>query len=475
MKTQLYKLSTILFTFCFLGTTFAQKVDEKFTENFEVDKNVKVFINATNTDVNVTTWSKNEVEVKAFIEIEGLSKKEAQKYIDKWKFEALGNSKKVNINAKGDNSTDFENNFVYFNNQNFKFPKIDIIDFDSLKFPEMDFNFDMEDLDFIIPDMDFDIDKFIEKDGQYNIKLRNGGNAIVIKSKKEWEAFKKTQEYEELKKDLSEGKEKFKKEWASSKEKFKQINKEEIKRELEKEKIEFQKIDSKKIREELAKATEELKKLKFNFFSDKNEKELVINGKKVIIKKRLEIKVPKSATFNLNTRHCKVKLPDTIASGKVSYGSFDANNLNGGELEINYSPVSINDLNACTLFLNNVTKAKIASVTNSIMNNNSSVVNINLVNENVEIIDSFGQLKIKNLKINPQNFILILDNSDVDLDLSVSNSKLKFYATSMVLPNNSKKNKKITVFNGYLNANNDDKTISIKGKNSKLTINRAIL
>ncbi len=72
--------------------------------------------------------------------------------------------------------------------------------------------------------------------------------------------------------------------------------------------------------------------MKLDFNSDSDD--FTINGKKVKIKKRLEIKVPKGATFDLNTRHCKVKLPNTVASGKVKYGTFNANNLNGGELTI---------------------------------------------------------------------------------------------------------------------------------------------
>ena len=74
-----------------------------------------------------------------------------------------------------------------------------------------------------------------------------------------------------------------------------------------------------------------------------------------------------------------MKLPNTEAFGKVSYGGFDASNLNGGKLTIDYSKVSINDLNGCTLFLNNVTDAKIASVTNTTMINNSSGLNINII------------------------------------------------------------------------------------------------
>jgi hypothetical protein len=34
-------------------------------------------------------------------------------------------------------------------------------------------------------------------------------------------------------------------------------------------------------------------------------------------------------TLDLNTRHCKVKMQNTVVSGSVSYGSFDAHTLFG--------------------------------------------------------------------------------------------------------------------------------------------------
>lgn len=477
MKTQSYKKVITIIAICFLGNIFAQKVDKKFTENFKVEKNVEVAINATNTEINVTTWNKNEVEVNAFIEIEGLSKKEAQKYIDKWNFEALGNKRKVSITSKGANFNESEDNFVFFNENTFNFPEIDVIDFDSLRFPVINFDFEMPDLDIIIPEMDFDIDSFIEGDGEYNIQFRNGGNKIIIKSKKEWEDFKKTKEYKELKKELKNNKEKFKKEWAVSKEKIKKINKEDLKRQLKKAKIEFQKVDKEEIKKQLAKATKELRNMKRNFFSDENEKELIINGKKIIIKKRLEIKVPKSATFDLNTRHCKVKLPNTVAYGKVSYGSFIAGNLNGGELSINYSPVAINQLNGSTLFLNNVTDAKIASVTNTKISNNSSGVVIGKVNSNTDISNKFGELEIVDISANYKNFNLLLDYTNTVINLSNISKKMSYDigGKSSLFPNkasiklNMSDLKKKNI-NGNFTIKTKDNSFIIKGKYSQLSI-----
>jgi hypothetical protein len=407
MNHKYYKNIITLFALCFLGNTFAQKFDKKITENFKVNKDVEVIINASNAEINVTTWKNNEVQVEAFIEIEGLSKEEAEKYFKNWNFEALGNSSKVKINAQGNNSSGLRNDFLIFNDMDFTFPDIQMPDLDSIVLPNM--NFDMNfDFDFenILEDLG-DLDENIGKNGKYSFDWNDGIEKISIRSKKEWETFKKSKKYQELKEKMSVERENMRKSFAESKEKMK-IG-------LEKAKLEYKKIDKEKIKKELAKAKEEIMNMKLNYNSDSDN--ISFNGKKVIIKKRIEIKVPENATFNLNTRHCKVKLPNTKASGKVSYGNFNVHNLNGGKLTIDYSKVLINNLNGCTLFLNNVTDAKIASVTNSTMHTNSSGVKIETINENVTLSNKFGELTIHSFYPNFQKFKLNLNYSDATIFL----------------------------------------------------------
>lgn len=409
MKHKFYKNVTTAIAICFLASAVAQKVDKKFTENFKVNKDVSIAIHAYNTEINVTTWSKNEVQVNAYIEVEGISKKEAEKYIDSWNFEALGNKNKVKIVSKGSNNSNFKGDFVFFGDKNFSFPDIKMPDLD-IDIPDLDFDFD-----FNFEEMfdSFDaLEENIIKNNKYSFEFNDGEEHIVIKSKEDWEKFKKSKKYEELKKNLKKEMENIKIKFSASEEK---INKEKIKKEIEKAKLEFKKIDKEKIKKELEKAKEQIMKIRFDHTS--TSENIIIDGKKVKILKRIEIKVPKDATFNLNTRHCKVKLPNTVASGNVNYGSFNANNLLGGKLTINYSPVNINSLNACNLFLNNVTDAKIASVTNTTMRNNSSGVHIFNINEDVILSDEFGELTIDRFNPNFNEFVLNLSNSNATLIL----------------------------------------------------------
>lgn len=460
MNHKYYKNIITLFALCFLGNTFAQKFDKKITENFKVNKDVEVVINASNAEINVTTWKNNEVQVQAFIEIEGLSKEETEKYFKNWNFEALGNSSKVKINAQGNNSSGLRNDFLIFNDMDFTFPDIQMPDLDSITFPDMnfDFNFDF-DFENILEDLD-DLEENIGKNGKYSFDWYDGIEKISIRSKKEWEAFKKSKKYQELKEKMSIDKEKMRKNFAESKEKMK-IG-------LEKAKLEYKNINKEEIKRELAKAKEQIMKMKLNYNSDSDN--ISFNGKKVIIKKRIEIKVPENATFNLNTRHCKVKLPNTKASGKVSYGNFNVQDLNGGQLTIDYSKVLINNLNGCTLFLNNVTDAKIASVTNTTMHINSSDVKIETINENVDVHSKFGELTISSVISNYKRFSLYLDYTEATLNLSNLESKLNFITTIMSSQKDVSNNRKSTTFKGSINGEDKNKTIKIEGENSELTI-----
>ncbi|OSY87712.1 hypothetical protein WH52_09790 [Tenacibaculum holothuriorum] len=484
MKCNPFKLTAVALLFS--SMLLAQKVEKKYNEKFYTNKDVEININASNADIEVTTWNKNEVEVNAYIEVEGLEKDEAEKYLENWNFEALGNKKTVKINASSNQFHAFgKDNFVFFNSNNNLpetigfgkeldedviviaedgLPEILIpdIDFDALITPALD-------------NLDFDFDKYDEDGDNYFIQWKDGVNDITIKSKEEWEKFKKTKEYKKYKKEKAKRKKELAKQLRELKKK--KIDKKEIKKALAKARIEIKKLDKEKIRKDIAKARKALKNTRFNYYfsSDNN---FTINDKKVKITKKIKIRVPKNATFNLNTRHCKVKLPKTKAVGKVSYGSFNADELNGGNLKIIGSPVTIQTLNACTLFLNNVQDAKITSASNMILNSNSSVIKIDNLIENSEVVDDFGELRIENVN---------RDYKKLFINLNSSVAKIKFNGLKKILKASFNKEgfskyltKKPTMFygenrissTGNFNITTEDNSIKIKGKYSKIDIEK---
>ena len=316
----------------------------------------------------------------------------------------------------------------------------------------------------------FDFDKYAKDGGNYFFQWKDGVNDITIKSKKEWEEFKKTDKYKEFKKHQEERKREIKKELERVKKE--RINESELRREMAKARAEIRKINREEIKNELAKARKEMhkarkemRKVRMNYSYSSDSDNLMINGKKVKITKKIIIKVPKSATFDLNTRHCKVKLPKTKASGKVSYGTFKADALDGGKLNISYSPVNISSLNACTLFLNNVTDAQLASVTNTIVNSNSSGLVVSNVHNNVEVNNKFGNLTIVKVHPNHNNLKVFLSYSDAGVDLKGVNKKFNIQGDKV------KKLKDGTVeYNGEFILISNDKKIEIDGKYSQLKV-----
>ena len=193
---------------------------------------------------------------------------------------------------------------------------------------------------------------------------------------------------------------------------------------------------------------------------------MTITRRKLKSLKKIIIKVPKNATFDLNTRHSKVKLPKGKTSGKVSYGTFNSDGLQGGDLKIYYAPVDINTLNACTLFLNNVTDANLASVSNTVLNTNSSGVKIKNVNNNVDVTSKFGELLLSKVISGVNDFKLNLNFSDATVNFSKLKEKLNFSQVDDVINTNTKN----IVLNGNFSVNNN--AISINGKQSKLTIKK---
>ena len=516
-----FKLSVLLLLIT--GGVWAQKVEKKFNEKFYTNKDVVIDINASNAEIDVATWNKNEVSVEAVIEVEGLEKEEAQKYLDNWDFEVLGNKSKIEVRANKGRFRSFgKDNIVVFNEGEQIFPgDIKMIEMPEVIFSEVISPEITEDL-IVIPEIDFgeiiipqieeiafDFDKYAKDGNTYFFEWKDGVNDVKIRSKKEWEKFKKSKEYKKLKKqqekikkelkakqkELRKVKEKQRDELMKAREEQRKAMKEHKKellkaREAQREALieqrkafvearkAIEKINSKEIRESIEKARLVSKNGNSFVYSfppgDSND--LFVNGKKVKITKRIIIKVPKGATFDLNTRHCKVKLPKTKASGKVSYGSFKADAINGGKLNVSFSPVIINSLNACSLFLNNVTDAQLASVTETIVDSKSSDILIRNLYKDVQVINSFGDVDIQKihkgyntLKVYLNYSNAIIDGTVIDDQIiySINNKSPMFPnrpSMGLTMENGEKK------LNGTFSLTSKDNKIQIKGKYSQLRV-----
>jgi hypothetical protein len=470
MKLKNYKSIGFLIAAFFISGLQAQKYDKKYNETFKVNKDVILEINASNADINVTTWNKNEVAVNAVITVEGLSKKEAQKFLKNWKFEALGNSRKVAVNANAnkflhygggyDFNFDFSNIVIpeiHMPDLNIEIPEITIPD---IEIPEINIDFDeiLEEID----DYDFDNDDDEAKTFTYQ---KNGKRKkVVIKSKKEWLKFKKSKEYLDFKKDL-------KRQIDKARISVQKIDKKKIQEEIRKAKLAVKNINKEKLEKSLEAARKSIEEMKIkmaNRYKNGNNVIIIEDGdskKKVKITRKITIKVPKNAKFDLNTRHSKVKLPKGKVSGKVSYGSFNADEILGGDLKIHFSPVDVNKLQQSTVSLNNTTDAKIASVVNSTLNCTSSKIKIDKVESNVSLTNKFGELIISDVLTNINNFTLNLSFAEASVNFKKLKDKLNVVKATDISTKNTSKNYTV---NGNFELKNGK--VLIKGKQSEIAI-----
>ena len=253
---------------------------------------------------------------------------------------------------------------------------------------------------------------------------------------------------------------------------IKNIDKKKLEAQIRKAKIQYQKIDKVKIRESLAKAKESIEKMKLKIANSykKGENVVIIEDgktkKKVKITRKITIKVPKNAKFDLNTRHSKVKLPKGKTSGKVSYGTFKADEINGGDLKIYYAPVNVDVLTSSTISLNNITDATIASVINSNLISNSSKLKIQNLESDVELTSKFGELVIDKVVSSLKGLKLGLRFSDATIDLKNLKENIQILSAD-----NVKSNKNVSknfTLKGNFSVKNS--SLSIKGKQSKITI-----
>lgn len=460
MKFSKYKLVTLFLALGAFMSVQGQKHDKKYNETFNVNKDVVIDINASNTEIEVTTWNQNQVLVQAVIEVEGLTKKEAEKYLKNYTFDAMGNSKRVVIKSKGSGYYGFNNDFVIFNDLDFDFPDVVI--------PDMNFDFSFPDIEtIVVPEVNFDalfngLDKLefdferYSKDGEnYFFQWKDSARNISIKSKKEWEKFKKSKEYKEWKAEMKKNAERIRKDFAKAKKEMKSVNKDVITKALKEAQIAMKKVDKEMMNKEIKEAMKKMGKVKGNYFLS-TDGDMTVNGKKVKIKKKITIKVPKGATFDLNTRHCKIKLPTTTAYGRSSYGSFKAEGLIGGNLDIYYAPVSVQTVKDGKLSLHNVTDAIIASVANATLSSSSGELKINEIFSDVDLASSFGNLSIRKLNGELSDFNLTLRQSDAKIGKS-------FFVNNMKSGNKDS-------FTGNFMLETKKGGVSINGKYSTLTL-----
>lgn len=197
------------------------------------------------------------------------------------------------------------------------------------------------------------------------------------------------------------------------------------------------------------------------------------SGSNSKVRKIIKIKIPKKAKLKTNIRHGELKLSSVIynMSGDISQAYLVAEHIDGSDTSINvsYSPVIINTWNSGTLNLNFVDKAQIKNAANLVLNSKSSNINIETLSDTGIIDGSFGDLTISNLTSSFKNLNLVLENSDVLINLPKDVDYSLYFKGNRSRYNNKPTTQK-TIRN-YPDGQSSDRNIIVNAKFSNVMTN----
>ncbi len=463
-----------VFIFC-TGFVFSQST---YKESFTVSKDAVVNVITSHTNVVFETWDKDKVEVEAFVEGENLSEKEKKEIFDNWKFDVLGNSKKVNITSNsgslwGDfetmgslNSLDNLGNVIntsslealkeleglgelsemFTIDWNIKMPEIPEMD-DMPKWPFGNQNTILKKGDsykrFNYKDnasFTFDTDAYEKDKTAYVAKLNKKYKTNVtvaetdtwLKELDTWsKVFEKRMEawgenfgksFEnnfgpEFEKKMEAWGEKFGEEFGKQMEAWG----ENFGKDMEKWGAQFEK-DAEKWAKQFDESFNKEKMNGENGFKttiiETNKNGASKNLKKA--RKTIIIRMPKNTKTDINVRHGEIKMADvTNVRATLNYAALTANSIDGGKTLINaaYAPVRVNYWGDGVLAVQYVDTCKLNSVGKINLQTNSSNVVINELKDNAYIKGFIGSLLINKVSPNFTSIDVFLDDTNAAITM----------------------------------------------------------
>lgn len=360
-----------LFSLCFLVVlgSYAQTT-KTFKESFEVNKDVEVNLNTYNAEIIVETWNKNRVEVVAEVSLDIEDDKLAKELLDKFQFEALGNSSKVEIKAGRGGRQRFpggDNVFFSRPGNTFQFFSDDV----NVKVPPPPPFPEMPDVGF---KFDFDMDKFYEDGKAYIIEFQDEMKNMVNDS-----TFRREM-----------------KEW-----------KVKVKEEMQKSGLNDSiKVFAFEMKKNLRPALKEM------------EAKIEKMHMRTKVKKKITIKMPKDAKLNLDVKRSQLKIADIYQiDANLNYSGLQIEKLRGENCRIqaSYSRIDVAEANALNLNIRYAKKVDIGKVVNLVSISKTSNLHIKSIENKALIEGSFAELVIDDI------------NSDftyIDINLRNSNGKV---------------------------------------------------
>ncbi|UOB18015.1 DUF4097 family beta strand repeat-containing protein [Abyssalbus ytuae] len=433
LKFKLFVVNFIVFS----ALVFAQKETKTYKESYKVNNDVVIDINTSYADIEFETWNRNTVEVEAVLEVEGLSKEEAEEYFKEWNLHVTGNSSKVSISAKTNNRIVRGDDFTYISTDGHEFdfdfdfdipepPTVEIAPFvvemphvpSVPPLPPLPLNFDSFSFDYEAYKKDGD--KYLE---EWKEEFNKHFNEDFRENLEEWkkQVDEQRKAVEGRKKEIEKYREEMQQKRQEIREKQHEIR--------EKQRVVLQEARerAKEARNEaMSKMREERTKPNVFFLSTGKNKNLKV-------KKTIKIKMPKKAKLKMNVRHGEVKLADNFKSinATLSHTRLLATVVDGENsvIEASYSPVKVENWNYGELKVNYVKNVNLQNVKSVKLLSKSSDVIIGKISEDAIIDCSFGNLNVDNIGADFKQFEVTLDNSDAIIVLP-QNGAFDFYCSS---------------------------------------------
>ncbi|RKM82795.1 hypothetical protein D7030_11585 [Flavobacteriaceae bacterium AU392] len=516
-----YKI--IIALVCLIGFNLnAQQKLEKTKQTVSANKDVTLNLNTSYTNIEIESWSKNEIQVEAYIESKELSKEDLQKILENWDVDIDGFGSNVTISTKGSgihtwNDLDLDLDLDHVIGDAMKDLKIVISDFPEIPeipevpgIPEMPHmpNFpDLPDLPKGVHNFNFDFDEY-KKDGDSYLK----------KWKKEYEEeygkeysdemeawakeFAKT-DFDAWSKEMEVWGEKFGKKfegkWAKDMEKWgeklgKRFENSDWLKNIEKWGDEFEDKYGKDIEVWAEKFAEQFEDENGDFqreirelverVEDLDEEGNIHRNNRVIrlnrdgkslknnkVIKTIKIKMPKDTKLKVNVRHGELKFASVVhnLNADLSHSLLLAVGIDGGETSIDasYSTIEVDNWNLGELKLNYGENTHLKRVNKLRLNSNSSNITVGELTGNAIINGSFGDLEINSISNSFKNLNLILENTDAIVQLPKSAYNLEYQGNRTRF---SHPDKKAGTSSSSFSKDNSstDKTIIINAKYSNV-------
>ncbi len=445
-----------------------------YKETFTVNQDAVLNINTSYADIEFETWSKNQVEITAIVELEDATDEEVETYFEKDPVQIIGNSKEIEVSTNNSGFGFFRNNFDF--DYNFEVvPDISFVEplFEDLNIPALPEVLVIPDLPPMppIPQIEFDYDAF-----------RKNGDKYL----KEWK--------KNFDKSFDEKHKVRLREWSENVKKMAEERRKE-RAELREQRDEI-KEHARRVREEARAKRDELRgerDRKRDFFksnrvfrlqNDDDSDVFYLSSKggrkKHKVKKRIKIKMPKSVKLKMNVRHGEVKLAANTRNinASLSYASLLASTIEGERTNIqaSYTPIDVQRWNYGQLRTNYSDKVNLKEVKELSLSAVSSHVIIEQLLDKALVQNNLGELHINSVADGFSNLDVSVENGEVickiptvpfTIYLNETTSDVK-YPEALKIERSQNLNTQI--HKGYHIRENVDKSINIKSKYSDVVL-----